>query len=124
MTNLPTACSFLTPDVARLRGLSNEEQRLLDVQIEVFAYWKTMKKRLIDYVILATRNYLAHQPIVKGKLRQALLEALEAAAEKGNGGFLALVSRSAEQESKLQDLRKRLADLRQADALVSKAVQG
>lgn len=37
-------------DFASLKAKSNEEQELVDLQIKTFAYWKTTKKRLIDYV--------------------------------------------------------------------------
>lgn len=43
--------------------MSNEEQKLLDLQIELFAYWEVIKKRLIDYLQLAARAELAVLPI-------------------------------------------------------------
>ena len=55
--------AFLTKHASSLGKLSNEEQKYLDLQIEIFAYWKTMKKRLIDYVHLATRSILVKLPI-------------------------------------------------------------
>ena len=43
--------------------MSNEEQKLLDLQIELFAYWEVIKKRLVDYLQLAARAELAVLPI-------------------------------------------------------------
>ena len=40
----------------KLASMSNEEQQIVDLQLQMFAYWKTMKKRLIDYVQLLTRS--------------------------------------------------------------------
>jgi hypothetical protein len=43
--------------------MSNEEQRLIDMQIEIFAYWKLMKKRYVDYIIMSTYSELVNKPI-------------------------------------------------------------
>lgn len=48
-----------------IKAMSNEDQKLIDVQIEIFAYWKLMKKRLIDYVLLSTQGELVSTPIQK-----------------------------------------------------------
>jgi GTPase SAR1 family protein len=53
--------------------MSNEDQKLVDQQIELFAYWKLMKKRLIDYVLLSTHGELVSTPIHK-KLKPAMLD--------------------------------------------------
>ena len=41
---------------SKLASMSNEEQQIVDMQFQMFAYWKTMKKRLIDYVQLLARS--------------------------------------------------------------------
>ena len=56
-----------------IAAMSNEDQKLVDLQIEVFACWKLMKKRLIDYVLLSTQGELVNTPIHK-KLKSAMLD--------------------------------------------------
>lgn len=56
-----------------IRKMSNEEQKLIDWQIEIFAYWKLLKKRLVDYVILSTHCELAKKPLTES-LKPLLLE--------------------------------------------------
>eukprot|EP00051_Salpingoeca_urceolata_P031831 m.495535 g.495535 ORF g.495535 m.495535 type:complete len:104 (+) comp44721_c0_seq1:263-574(+) len=77
-----------------------------------------MKKRLIDYAILATRAYLTRQPITHGVLRQAILTAVEIAAENADGGMVELMAPAAAQKSKRELTRKRLADLNKAEELI------
>jgi hypothetical protein len=48
---------------AGIREMSNDEQRLVDMQIEIFAYWKLMKKRYVDYIIMSTYSELVNKPI-------------------------------------------------------------
>jgi GTPase SAR1 family protein len=58
-----------------IKEMSNEDQKLVDIQIEIFAYWKLMKKRLVDYVLLSTHTELINIPIEK-TLKPTLLEAV------------------------------------------------
>jgi len=58
-----------------IAAMSNEDQKLVDQQIELFAYWKLMKKRLVDYVLLSTQGELVNAPIHM-KLKQKMLEAV------------------------------------------------
>jgi len=58
-----------------IAAMSNEDQRLVDMQIEIFAYWKLMKKRLIDYIIMATTSCLVDK-LIKDQLKVSLLEAV------------------------------------------------
>ena len=56
-----------------IKKMSNEDQRIVDMQIEIFAYWKLMKKRLIDYVIMSTQSELVSKPFSK-MLKPTLME--------------------------------------------------
>ena len=58
-----------------IKEMSNEDQKLVDIQIEIYAYWKLMKKRLVDYVLLSTHTELINIPIEK-TLKPTLLEAV------------------------------------------------
>jgi interferon-induced GTP-binding protein Mx1 len=59
---------------ASIKLMSNEDQRIVDMQIEIFAYWKLMKKRVADYMIMSTHSVMVHKPI-NIMLKPALLEA-------------------------------------------------
>lgn len=65
----------------KIKRMNNEDQRLLDMQIEIFAYWKLMKKRLADYIIMSTHSEIVNKPI-KVKLKPALLEATMSQGDK------------------------------------------
>lgn len=56
-----------------IKKMSNEDQRIVDMQIEIFAYWKLMKKRLVDYVIMSTQSELVSKPFSK-MLKPTLME--------------------------------------------------
>jgi hypothetical protein len=57
-----------------IKEMSNEDQKFVDIQIEIYAYWKLMKKRLVDYVLLSTHSELINIPIEE-TLKPTLLEA-------------------------------------------------
>ena len=58
----------------KIKKMSNEDQRIVDMQIELFAYWKMMKKRLVDYVIMSTHSELVNK-LITTKLKPTWLEA-------------------------------------------------
>eukprot|EP00978_Attheya_sp_CCMP212_P004325 scaffold9455_cov54-Attheya_sp.AAC.1 len=60
---------------AGIREMSNDEQRLVDMQIEIFAYWKLMKKRYVDYIIMSTYSELVNKPINE-TLKTSLMDAV------------------------------------------------
>uniref|UniRef100_A0A7S4RSD6 Uncharacterized protein n=2 Tax=Ditylum brightwellii TaxID=49249 RepID=A0A7S4RSD6_9STRA len=47
----------------KIKSLSNDDQKLIDTQIEIFAYWKLMKKRFADNIIMSTYSVLVKKPI-------------------------------------------------------------
>uniref|UniRef100_A0A7S2N5B3 Dynamin GTPase n=2 Tax=Helicotheca tamesis TaxID=374047 RepID=A0A7S2N5B3_9STRA len=57
----PSYLADLDPE--RIKFMSNEEQKLVDMQIEIFAYWKLMKKRFVDNIIMSTHSELVSKPI-------------------------------------------------------------
>lgn len=91
--------------------MSNEDQNLVDLQIRIFAYWKLMKKRFVDYVILSTRNELVSSP-VKKELKSLLLEA--AFGNKDDTSLLKLMSPSDDVVEKRHGLVTRLQNLQEA----------
>ena len=58
----------------KIKDISNEDQRLFYMQIEIFAYWKLMKKRFVDNAIISTCSGLVNKPI-NCILKISLLEA-------------------------------------------------
>jgi hypothetical protein len=53
-----TRHGFAISKLGTVSKLSNEDQELLDLQIKIFAYWKTMKKRLIDQLQLSSHYWI------------------------------------------------------------------
>ena len=116
----PKRFAFLSGQLAALRAMSNDQQRIVDLQIEIYAYWKTMRKRLIDYVALATRTYIARYPITDGHLRRVVEQAVEDAAQRdGSPGLMTLMSARPEQRLKYEGLKRRLKNLNEAMRLLN-----
>lgn len=111
--------AFLTKHASSLGKLSNEEQKYLDLQIEIFAYWKTMKKRLIDYVHLATRSILVKLPI-ETELSAAIQLQMEQQSTDA-GGFNMLMAPDATRRRKIEHTRARLHALQKAQRLLKQA---
>ena len=59
-----------------LKKKGNHEQEIIDLQIKTFAYWKTLKKRLVDYVQMAARCNLSTE-LIDEKLKPALVTSTE-----------------------------------------------
>jgi len=104
---MPEQFAFLSSKtLENLRNLSNEEQRIVDVQIEIYAYWKTMKKRLIDYVSMCSQHELIQQPLNE-LMAQRIHNAIEDKS-KVCGGLAKLM---APPLSKLLEVRATMARL-------------
>jgi hypothetical protein len=59
-----------------IKEMSDEDQKLIDIQIEIYAYWKLlMKKPLKDNVLFSTHTELINIPIEKTS-KPTLLEAI------------------------------------------------
>lgn len=95
--------------------LSIEEARAVDLQIEIFAYWKTMRKRLVDYVALCCRGLLLRAPLDE-LLPAVLQEELERVA--GSPGLLPLM-RCPRDLAARRELQQRLQALREAETLAT-----
>eukprot|EP00928_Gymnodinium_smaydae_P063781 TRINITY_DN47275_c0_g1_i1.p1 TRINITY_DN47275_c0_g1~~TRINITY_DN47275_c0_g1_i1.p1 ORF type:complete len:384 (+),score=48.79 TRINITY_DN47275_c0_g1_i1:127-1152(+) len=114
---LPDEFSCLGDDAVRkLRSLSNEEQRIVDVQIEIFAYWKVMKKRFIDYVAMACQHEMVRKPL-KGMFAQAIQSAVEDACA-GSDGLVQLMAPTESKRFKLEQMTTRLKALSKAKDLL------
>lgn len=96
---------------ARFKRMSNEEQKLVDEQIEIFAYWKVLKKRLVDYVILSTRSELAMKPLGR-ELKPLLLDRVF--SHHNDDRLIKLVAPKDSIVKKRAALKERLANLQQA----------
>ena len=101
-------------DFSKLKKQSNEEQELVDMQIKTFAFWKVMKKRLVDYLQLAARHNLSVG--VSKQLKPAFLEAIEKA-----GDLKALMASDEALARERLSLTKRIDDLEEADRLLKEA---
>eukprot|EP00923_Selenidium_pygospionis_P018836 GHVN01032884.1.p1 GENE.GHVN01032884.1~~GHVN01032884.1.p1 ORF type:complete len:431 (-),score=61.85 GHVN01032884.1:265-1557(-) len=106
-----------------IRGLSNESQRVADTQIELFAYYKVMRKRLCDYVIMSARHNMGVVPIKNKDLVARLRIAVSQSFGCNEKGYQFLMRRSEGQQSEIDSLRERLQLLRQAHEAVVEATK-
>jgi len=98
-----------------LKKQSNREQELVDLQIKTFAYWKTLKKRLIDYVQMAARCNLSTE-LLNARLKPALLISTESA-----GKMRTLMAPDERLERERIDVAKRIQALEEAHQLLAAA---
>ena len=115
-----TYIGFMGLTAESVNSMSNEEQEVVDLQIKVFAYWKMMKKRLLDYVQLAARTDLAVLPFTESLLKDGLREALEEAASRQT--MAVLLSPSPEIGERRAEVHGRLANLREAEYLIAEQI--
>ena len=99
----------------KVKLMSNFDQEVVDLQIKVFAYWKTMKKRLLDYVQMATRTELAVEPICK-MFCAGFREAIEEQAQLKS--MSALLLPDADVSRRRCDIYRRLQNLTAAEKLI------
>ena len=104
----PLYLRHLTP--SSIAAMSNEDQKLVDQQIEIFAYWKLMKKRLIDYVLLSTQGELVNVPI-RDKLKTTMLDVV---FRRDDEELVELLSRDVQIEKKRANVASRLEKLMKA----------
>ena len=98
-------------DFSSLKCKSNEEQEIVDMQIKTFAYWKLTKKRLVDYLVMATKCNLSKE--LFDRLKPAFMEAIEGAGEKR-----ALMTPDPTLGRERRSLTERIAGLKEANALL------
>jgi hypothetical protein len=98
--------------VAAVKQLSNEEQQLVDLQHGCLAYWKTVKKRLIDMVQMAVASELSTVPIEK-LLKPAMMATLE-----GVRSIEAIMSPDDGLDRERMSTLKRIANLEVAARLI------
>ena len=103
---------LLNFNFANLKKKGNQEQEMIDMTIKTFAYWKTLKKRLIDYVLMACRCNLSTELIDK-KLKPALLTATEDA-----GSLCTLMAPDDALARERNDVATRLDSLNEAHRLL------
>ena len=96
----------------RVKRMSNVEQEVVDLQIKVFAYWKTMKKRILDYVQMAARSDLAVEPICN-----MFCTGFREAIEK-HSSMSALMAPNADFSRRRCDIHRRLQSLTTAEELI------
>jgi len=101
-------------DFSKLSKQSNAEQELVDLQIKTFAYWKMMKKRLVDYLQLSTRANLSADFV--DALRKAFRESIEHASD-----MTALMAPDDSLGRERSSLSRRITDLKEADHLLKAA---
>eukprot|EP00966_Prymnesium_polylepis_P334032 7389439-Prymnesium_polylepis.1 len=101
-------------DFSKLSKQSNAEQELVDLQIKTFAYWKMMKKRLVDYLQLSTRANLSADFV--DALRKAFRESIEHTSD-----MTALMAPDDSLGRERSSLSRRITDLKEADRLLKAA---
>uniref|UniRef100_A0A7S4JM12 Dynamin GTPase n=1 Tax=Odontella aurita TaxID=265563 RepID=A0A7S4JM12_9STRA len=106
----PAYLNDLTPK--SIKAMSNEDQKLVDMQIEIFAYWKLMKKRFVDNIIQSTHSELVSKPFNK-IMKPALLDAV---FQSGDQEIVLLLSPEEATVRKRAKLEKRLKKLKEAHA--------
>lgn len=63
--SIPAEYEFLRPKIQKIRILqqkSSDKQRILNLQIELYAYWKVMSLRVNDYIEMVARHHLIRDP--------------------------------------------------------------
>eukprot|EP00038_Savillea_parva_P017782 m.21509 g.21509 ORF g.21509 m.21509 type:complete len:415 (+) comp3903_c0_seq1:1424-2668(+) len=107
-------------DAKRLdaQGRSNEEQKVMDMQIEIYAYWKTMRKRLLDYAQSCARWTLVVNP-VEHLLHSRLQLAVENAAS--DKGLLAVMAPEKDRQMRYEQVCTRKKKLSEAAAAITNA---
>lgn len=63
--SIPAEYEFLRPKIQKIRTLqqkSSDKQRILNLQIELYAYWKVMSLRVNDYIEMVARHHLIRDP--------------------------------------------------------------
>ena len=113
---------ILTTDAERMRtAISNQQQNLVDMQIQLFAYWKVMKKRLLDYVQMATRSVLVAVPL-RTLLHKRLQAEVEAAAR--SPGLVVLMAPDPQRQQRYETAKARQVQLTKAAAEMKAARSG
>mmetsp|Transcript_63843 Transcript_63843/g.128307 ORF Transcript_63843/g.128307 Transcript_63843/m.128307 type:complete len:890 (-) Transcript_63843:212-2881(-) len=115
-----------------LKGLSNEDQRDLDLCIEIFAYWKMLKKRFIDYIQMMARSYLlplaacggggvgddtASMPDICLSLEELLSRKIHKAVDEAtqhHGGYLELMQPDNAKRQARALIRQRITNMKEA----------
>ena len=115
-----SSCPVDEHTVKRLKTAysSNEAQKVVDMQIELFAYWKMMKKRLIDYAQLSARSILILQPL-ETLLRSHLQAEIESAA--ASPGLVATMCADTQRQLKFERASARQAKLKDAVRAIADA---
>ena len=98
-----------------LKKKGNQDQELVDMMIKTFAYWKVVKKRLIDWVLLSCRCNLVTE-LLDQKLKPALITATESA-----GSLCSLMAPDDALARERNDVAKRLDALDEAHRLLETA---
>ena len=99
-----------------LHRISELESANVDMQIEIFAYWKLMKKRLVDYVIMSTQSELVSKPFSK-MLKPALMEVTMA---QGDDEIIRLLDSDPQIVKERRDAMGRLDLLKEAQEELEK----
>lgn len=94
------------PEINDIEFSSNEDQEILNIQIKIFAYWKTMIKRMIDYICMFTRTIL-NSEISEKTFCKNFIETFHNAKKSK----IDLMSKDDEILNKIKDLKNRIDKL-------------
>ena len=104
-------------DLTSIKKMGNEEQELVDLQIKIFAYWKTMKKRFIDCVQLAVHSDLVTDSVetIKDTLTEVVTK---------HANIISLMTSDEDAVRKRTQLKRRVERLTEADTTIRKRLKG
>ena len=104
-------------DLTSIKKMGNEEQELVDLQIKIFAYWKTMKKRFIDCVQLAVHSDLVTDSVetIKDTLTEVVTK---------HANIISLMASDEYAVRKRTQLKRRVERLTEADTTIRKRLKG
>eukprot|EP00921_Rhytidocystis_pertsovi_P008714 GHVQ01014191.1.p1 GENE.GHVQ01014191.1~~GHVQ01014191.1.p1 ORF type:complete len:820 (-),score=56.99 GHVQ01014191.1:240-2699(-) len=100
--------------IAKLKGFSNRNQTRVDLVIQTLAYWKLMRKRFVDNVILCAKRHLCSDRMIHN-LKDQLMEECYALQDK----LLHLMSPCVSDQSRREQIQSRIDKLNQAMEKIS-----
>eukprot|EP01135_Chromosphaera_perkinsii_P004520 Nk52_evm14s287 gene=Nk52_evmTU14s287 len=107
------------------KNRSVKEERVFKLQVKLYSYWKVVRKRLVDWILMCVRSHLIKRVFCKmGKysLAENLSEQILRLGE--SHGYQKLLLRSNETRARYEVVKKRLAALDEAyQLLVSSELQ-
>ncbi|KNC80329.1 hypothetical protein SARC_07304 [Sphaeroforma arctica JP610] len=106
-----------------VRGMSNSDQRIVDLQIEIFAYFKVLRKRLVDYVTMCAVTTSSQCLSCIKKVKNEIRKGIEDHCSSAGTGYIKLMGASEGDQREVASLKSRLSAMREAHQELTVAVQ-